>query len=639
MQKQEKAERIKLAKQKSLEEAAEEKAEEAVKEPAVALAKTTRLVFFRQYNTYQALLEIHPKRDMKADAIYAKTILYIMRWFRNRLGEEAFLNNPEIAFLKEQYPEPEDYENFRPEEVSNIHGFNFVDFETAFMKKKQVWLVSLIEPDNGQERKDIQGRTFTTEISVYKKERSVVLGIKESCREPEKNTEDAFGYRPGFVRDIFYDEELLVSEQGIGKDYAFSREAFKLNGRSGEACRKLYEGLIVSRERQMPVLFVPEEYYKKYTEEVDRKTASLLGYCHVIVLENGCRKLFEQLMDNPEFVEVAEEGQLIFYRNNYLQEYPSAYFEDDSRDLLDRIKTIAQHEPLRKYCDFREYSFKSEWEGIPEKGDTESEEIEQLRDRYEAELTQLRKKIDDRERDNDLLQRRFDSLESENKRLDKEIGKNLSQITRNISDLNDAIRERDRIRDDLRRVREEFMRQDMIFKGTIRETKEIYQPLLHLPAYGREGKEEILRWIKEYYSDLLVVHPGAEKAFCSDKRNIDWHRFCMMIHYIAGYTKHRNNGDPGIDPATAREYDAEDSGYKIEPAGSGQGALEFHKDRYTISVKENGKTQNVLLDLHLKYGKGMDDNMIRIYFHYSPAEKKSILGYMPGHLPIRKAGH
>ena len=640
MQKQEKINKKKQELLQQEPEPAEETVDLSEKEPSVALAKTTKLVFFRQYNTYQALLEVYPAEDLKAEAIYAKVILYIMRWFRNRLGDDIYEDNPSVAFLRDQYPDPERYEQFKLDEVSNINGFDFIEFETAFINDKQAWVVCLSEPDNGHERNDIQGRTFTTEISVYKQAGSVVLGIKESCREPEKNTEDAFGYRPGFVRDIFYDKDLFVTEQGLDKEYAFSKTAYKLNGKSGESCRTLYDGLIASKGRQMPILFVPGEYYSTHTEEVDGKTISLLGYCHVVVLENGCRKLFEQIMDNSELVDVSEEGQFIFYRSNCLQDYPSTYFEDNSDDVLDRIKTVAQNEPLRKFCDFREFSFKPSWsEEYSGNNDKKDDEIEEIRHKFEIEIAQIKKKVNDLERDNDHLQRNISSLESENKGLDKEIGKNIAEISRNHQELKKATEERNKAKEEMRILKEKSLRNEVITRGMVSNVKEQYKPLINLPPLEREKKEEILNWINEYYSDVLVIHPGAEKAFIDDKRNIDLHRLCMMIHYIAGYTKYRNNGGRAIDPQAAREYDVEDSAYKIEPTGSGQGALELHKDKYTISIEEGGQKQDVLMDLHLKYGKGMDDNMIRIYFHYSPLEKKSFLGYMPGHLPIRNAAH
>ncbi len=638
MQKREKAEKARLAKQQAKEHAdiAPNEGDVAVSSPEVSLAKTTKLVFFRQYNTYQALLEVHPFGDIGPDAVYAKVILYIMRWFRNRLGEDNFTDNPDIVFLREQYPDPENYEQFNLDDVSNINGFDFIDFETAFLNKKQAWVVRLVEPDNGQERKDLQGRTFTTEISVYKQEKSVVLGIRESCREPEQNSEDAFGYRPGFIRDVFYDEDLLITEQGIDTEYAFGKEAYKLNGKSAEASKNLYDGLIMAEGRQMPILFVPGDYYEKHAEEVDKKTVSLLGYCHIVVLENGCRKLFEQTMENAELLEVSEEGQLIFYRTNSHQEYPSAYYEDDSEDLLEQIKKVAQNEPLRKYCDFKDYSFKpSWWEGAQEISDLKNAEIDEIKSQYESEIAHLRTRVNDLERDSDHLQRNFDALEAENKKLDKEITRHFSEISKSVKDMNDAIEERNRARDELSRLKEESMRESMIAKGMVSEAKERYKPIINLPTLGRENKEEILNWIREYYSDVLVIHPNAEKSFFDDGRNIDWHRFCMMIHYLAGYTRGRNNGGLAIDPLAARDYDAEDSGYTIDPCGSGHGTFEMYKDKYTISIDENGENKNVLLDLHLKYGKGMDDNMIRIYFYYSSVEKKSFIGFMPGHLPIR----
>ena len=111
----------------------------------------------------------------------------------------------------------------------------------------------------------------------------------------------------------------------------------------------------------------------------------------------------------------------------------------------------------------------------------------------------------------------------------------------------------------------------------------------------------------------------------------------MMIHYLAGYTRHRNKGGQALDPSAAREYDPEDSAYRIDPTSSGQGATEVHKDEYTITISEGGVKKDVILDLHLKRGKGNDSDMLRIYFYYSPVEKKSFIGFMPRHLPTRNS--
>ena len=68
MQRQEgKADKVRreLEQAAELKEAAEAAAaDEADKGPAIALAKTTKLVFFRRYNTYQALLEVYPSDSL-----------------------------------------------------------------------------------------------------------------------------------------------------------------------------------------------------------------------------------------------------------------------------------------------------------------------------------------------------------------------------------------------------------------------------------------------------------------------------------------------------------------------------------------------------------------------------------------------
>ncbi len=658
-QEKEKAKERRLAEQAAAEE--ENAGDAGANEPAVDLAKTTQLVFFRQYNTYQALLEVHPVGDFSVESVYAKVILYIMRWFRNRLGgRDACADYPETHFLWEQYPEPEEYEKFDLAEVSNISGFDFIEFETAFLKEKKAWVVRLVEPDNGKERTDMKARTFTTEISVYRTEKSAVLGIRESCREPEKNTVDAIGLRPGFVRDLFYDKDLRITEEGLEPEFAFDHAAYRLNGKSAEACQKLYDGLIAAGGRQMPVLFVPGDFYEKNAEEVDHKTASLLGYCHVVVIESGCRKLFEQIMENPEFVDVYEEGQLIFYRTNSRQEYTSAYFGDEAEDeadeadavaeeaaaeeavedadaesLLDTVKGVAQAEPLRKYFDFKDYAFKPSWWEVPA-GDAaeENTDIEELRDRYENQIAQLKQKAGDLERDNDRLQGDLNALKKENREYEKESRKNAKAfVTFQIKEAAQTA-ELTEVKADNQRLAEALRCEERIRNAMNTEMKEHFRPLLNLPAMQKEKKQETLDWIREYYSDVLVIHPYAEKSFMKDDRNIDRRRFCMMIHYIAGYTKYRNEGGIALDPAAAREYDVEDSAYTVEPSSSGQGSADYYKDKYTITIEEAGETKKVLLDLHVKYGKGMDDNMLRIYFYYSPKEKKTFLGYMPGHLPI-----
>ena len=206
--------------------------------------------------------------------------------------------------------------------------------------------------------------------------------------------------------------------------------------------------------------------------------------------------------------------------------------------------------------------------------------------------------------------------------------------------MTEEIRSINNVLETFKRKNRELIKQsnekDRIINSQYAEEKKRVIPLLSIPG----KKDGVLPWIKQFYEKELIIHPNAVKSFNDDNRNIDIHKFCMMIHYLAGYTKYRNSGGKTIDHEAAREYDPEDSSFKVEPSGSGLGATEMYRDKYTITIVDpGGEKKDVLLDLHIKTGKGADANMIRIYFYYSPEMKKSVIGYMPGHLPTRQQPH
>lgn len=604
--------------------------------------KSTSLVFFRQYNTYQALLDVRPGNGLSIDGCFSKVVLSIMTWFKSRLKEDAFEDFPQISFLRDEYPEPENFEEFHIENTKNINGLDFIDLETAYLPNKNAWLYRLMEPDNGNERKDIKGRVFTTEIMVYKLKKAVVLGIRESCREPRTNTEDASVYRPSFVRKMFGDADLTLSEYGLKPEYAFDVKPVFLNGKSVKDCERIVRDLIASECRQMPVIFVPEAFYNEHAAKVDATTDSLLGFGHVVVWQNSAWKLFAQVMENEELAEVAAEGQIIVYRTNYLMEYPAEYYEADEESVLDRINAKMHKEPLRKLCDYKEFEFKPSWWEVSRSDGHGSDASDlDLKEAYENEIDRLKQQIRERDRDIDELKTENESLRKETDDLHDEISRDaiaLSKKNENIENLEDKI---DDLKEKNRELEGKLTKRVLEVVGLKESEKERYTPLINLPSFGPDKAAEFIGWIRKYYPEELIVLPSAEKSLADDKRNVDYHRLCMMIHYLAGYTKNRNAGGLALDPLVARDYDPEEAAYKVTPVSSGaMGATEMHKSKYTVVYKgADGKKQEGLLDLHIKYGKGGDSNMIRIYFHYSPELGKSIIGYLPGHLPTSKDGH
>ena len=96
----------------------------------VTPAKVTKLIQLRKYDTYQALLEVFPKEGMSVPDCFSIVILYVMKWFDDRLGDDIFEEYPEISFLRTDYPNPEQYADFDIEKVKDIEGLNFDDLET-----------------------------------------------------------------------------------------------------------------------------------------------------------------------------------------------------------------------------------------------------------------------------------------------------------------------------------------------------------------------------------------------------------------------------------------------------------------------------------------------------------------------------
>ena len=62
--------------------------------------------------------------------------------------------------------------------IKDINALPVIDVKTAFMDKKDAWMFQLVEPDNGNENRDIHGRVFTTNICVYRKDETEVFGVR-----------------------------------------------------------------------------------------------------------------------------------------------------------------------------------------------------------------------------------------------------------------------------------------------------------------------------------------------------------------------------------------------------------------------------------------------------------------------------
>ena len=140
-------------------------------------------------------------------------------------------------------------------------------------------------------------------------------------------------------------------------------------------------------------------------------------------------------------------------------------------------------------------------------------------------------------------------------------------------------------------------------------------------------KEEVIKWIESKYSDTIVVHKDAERAYnkmANDNLNVK--RFCEAFNFLDTYVRHRNGS---LSP----EYFVaitEKTPFKIDPTGFKGSAKDY--PAYYIDISEDNYSDKChLLDLHIKYSS-QSKEMFRIYFTYIDEMKKAVVGSMPDHL-------
>lgn len=601
-------------------------------------APLTSLMFYKQYDTYQGLMSVWSENNIAVDKVFGKVILHIISWLRRRIGDELLDTAEEVSCLKNEYPEPETYQKFSIKDVENIEIGAALNIKTLYWEEENAWCFRLEEPDNNNEQKNVVGRVFITNVLVKKCEKDVALIVKTTCKEPMNNLEDATIYRPGFVKEIFEDQELQIGELGISQEYKFDKKAICINGKSSTECNQLYEQLIDAEKRQMPIIFVDEDYYKSNKEEVDRKARSFLGFAHLVVIEKSYNKLFASNMQNGEYVDAMNDKQIIYHEDCRLLDLGCGpkYFDQEEKAVLSDLANVVKKSTLRKDFHYDEYEFYNNvYQRYSRKIISENSISDQANENIElkSKVKKLNEIINEKNRDAALLQKKVDEYERNIQEKEKQVN---SYFVENIALTKENEKLKDQLTDEKDRQKKQNLLAQVYTDVSSRNESERYMPLINLLFVDKSSKEDILKWIEDNYSEELVIHPRAKKSFMDDSRHIDMNRFCLMIHYLSGYTKYRNDGGIAINPNAAREYDPCNKAYTVTPVSSGHGSTEMYKNAYTIDISTFSKSEDdVILEWHIKYGSGRDADMIRIYFYYSSDIKKSIIGYMPEHLPVR----
>lgn len=626
---------------------------------------------------FRAVLDVHPAESLSVTNCQKKMVFYVLGWLRKKLAgsDGAGCSNSEFLDQLEGVPvikkdakilSPETYDSFDLASTNGIGADNVAFPHIAYYEKESKWAMEVTEVDIREGR----DATFRTGIAVYPEDNHVVLAIRCTAGYDTGNDMYIPGFRPQFARDVIWDDELTVTEHGIGKEYPMDKDAIVVNGKSDMACEEFRKGLLFNEARKLPVLLISEDEAAELvsaTERddiVDRIAYSSVGFNYVVMVRKSVRKLLAE--HAREYMDHIQQGEVAFICKSPIyfprSEYAEVFDFDNERNYFSGSFAEVRDLELRK-CDivydseifFRDVFFQEKINRLT--GDTAT--IDDLR----SALAQCREELDEtkrlltfteglRDEDWHESQLEIEDLNDKIKKLEDENGK----LGRRIESLESS--QSDSSSDLLEKRCQELEKkcEELERKNTGASFKQFYdrhEALFDLPITN--SADDILSWIEEYYSDCLIVHEKAKRSLADCTWRIDsdsYHYLYYMIHYLAGYTRYVNSDD--IDQKDweklQEEYRHVLTGMDIAPVGD---ATSRFRDQYTINISsyyndaiskgivdEKKRKDVVVLDKHLKRGVGArnEEGLIRIYYCYDRDLKKTFIGYMPGHLATITGG-
>ncbi len=587
------------------------------------------------YITYGARLEIHPRNGLTVEQCRNKAVLYIIRWVKDKIGEG--IPKSLLAF-----PEVGDYASFDIKGAGDISMVTPVEMSAFYWN--DTWAMRFVESQ------EVYPGDFITDISLECKEETVSFAIRTQCRQ-SVSTKYAKSYRPAFISRMVEDEDMVLTEEGIPDKYPVSTEPIRVNGKSNSELTEMYTGLVDVPGRLFSVAFYPEPEDEEGWEMAKRIAKTLMGYAYVVIIEGSLRKFFLNVMQCPSYISILEEKKTVLH--NELVE-----LEDDDQDpvtwisgifdvdeeLEDKLQDVKHEEPVKWVYDFSGVRFpaqlRSEYGEARIAKARESGSDQEVINALEESNAQLKSRVEELSSELDETKERSDSLqkqlnktkadllneERQHKKTEKKLDnakdgseKEAKQKEEDIGQLERKLKNLENIADI---ARDHALR--MVDTLTVFE--------------GADDASKYINWVDHFYSDTIILHERARRAIEADKiQGRDWRIICMATHFVAGFTAAMNDG-ASLDEANeiaAQLYDIGSNGYQVTRALSGETKARYADDyRIDISKYHEGidDETNAELTFHVTDHQEYH-NMFRIYFYYDAKLKKSIIGYMPGHLP------
>ena len=324
---------------------------------------------YRQYTIFDVSVDLYPN-DIGVEDVLKKSFLHVIHWLKKRIGQDEIQKTQELQWLKD-YPEPEDFKDFSLDMIYNFRNLEVIDVRTFFMKEEKSWALKITEPDNLTHLKnrdakvsEVGGRYYITDIALRESENCVTLSVETRCKEPSGNTDRATSFRPSFIKRIFWDDNISMTEAGLSRDFAY--EIFYDNTSRKRArpilvadetmANRVRKELLENPNRQLPVLLCPEKVLDLkldmrhhrgemliYLDEIYRVVIDTMAYATVVVVKDECLDaLFPQNDgDRLEYYDLLEDDYFIYHSKfnakTGLPEYPFyCSLENNKEDITDR---------------------------------------------------------------------------------------------------------------------------------------------------------------------------------------------------------------------------------------------------------------------------------------------------------------
>ena len=599
---------------------------------------TTHILERKSYVTYQGYYRVKSKESQKIaiEEVFSRCIKHVIQWIEDR----TFAKNREEGLAKlidvsKSIDSASFYHDFY-EQNAPFYYSNKTEYDIRIFSNSRdnEWTLSIAEPDNGKETKDFPGRIFVTDVALRMDDDNVYVAVKTECKDTKRNDSDSIAWRPAFLYYIYDDEELVMYEGGITvDDYPISENLIVLNTKSNSECENIYKNLIISPDRQMPIVLCPYSTDDEFQEKVRELAFKYAGMAYVVIesKQQDYQKL--KLIDDK-----IRKGCFNYILPFSAGEKSYSYRSVGSSDAngIHRAAEIAKNytvkrdgnhkKPAYQYGEvmfFRQLYIKY-IQSIEKAADVE--EMERLNNEIASlvkELEKLRDMEEVKEKYEEIQQLFVQQIDQIKNLQNKNEG--LISI---IDDKNTIIKDNknsDKSLDDSKTEEELHIEDDKQEKILDKQRLDAVESEWNdkLPS----KKSDVIKWINDNYSDTIYIHQDAKTAFSkktSDSINLK--KFCEAFEYLDSYVRLCNgNMSPKLynEIKNATGFEATHHMFK--------GSKKDYPAYYVAIYEKDYSNDELLCDLHIKYSAN-SSGMFRIYFTYVPELKKAVVGSMPDHL-------